>query len=220
MVAASAFGQQSEADVIARLKKDLAEIADLQALLLAPPPDIVSKYSDFLRLPETGLVKLYPRGKRNDVMGPRMDGGAYYSFVRRSHEYGQGNDIELDEQGLFRVGFAGADYGFFVPLGRGEIQSIQQNQEPPTWLSPSARQLWDDAWNYRTPADIQEVRKEQQRVQVQNHTVPRDGVVYLLRSIAPRRSDILVALKVEKILGDGGVVIAWRLLNNWAVPNF
>jgi outer membrane lipoprotein-sorting protein len=43
MAAVSAFGQQSEAEVIARLKKDLAEIADLQASLLAPPPDIASK---------------------------------------------------------------------------------------------------------------------------------------------------------------------------------
>jgi len=89
-----------------------------------------------------------------------MGGGAYYSFVRRSHEY-TSVDIELDEQGLFRVGFAGADYGFFVSLGRGEIQGIQQSQEPPpTWLS--ARKPWDDAWNYRPPTDTQEVRKEQQ----------------------------------------------------------
>jgi len=40
MTAMPASGQQSEADVIARIKKDLAEIADLQALLFTPPPDI------------------------------------------------------------------------------------------------------------------------------------------------------------------------------------
>ena len=52
----------------------------------------------------------------------------------------------------------------------------------------------------------------------QNHTLPREGVVYLLRLVEPRRSDILVAFKVERILGDGEVVIAWRLLNSWPAP--
>ncbi len=216
MAAMSAFGQQSDSDKIARIKKDLAEIADLEASLLAPPPDITSKYAEFLKTPETGIVKLFRRGTRRDVMGPRMDGGAYYSFVRRSHEYGQGNDIELDEGGLFKVGFAGADYGFFISLGRGEIESIpQESQNPPAWLTASARKAWESAWSYRTPTSIEEFRKEARAAE--NHILPRDGVVYLLRSIAPRRSDVLVAFKVEKTLDDS-VVIVWRLLNNWPTP--
>jgi len=51
MAAMSAFGQQSDSDKIARIKKDLAEIADLEASLLAPPPDVMSKYAEFLKTP-------------------------------------------------------------------------------------------------------------------------------------------------------------------------
>jgi len=47
---------------------------------MAVPDDIQAKYADFLKLPETGIVKLMPRGMHNDVMPSRMEDGAYYSF--------------------------------------------------------------------------------------------------------------------------------------------
>jgi len=63
------------------------------------------------------------------------------------------------------------------------------------------------------PDDIKAARLEAHSDQ--NHALPRDGAVYLLRSISPRHSDTLVAFRVEKILPDHGVVIVWRLLANW-----
>jgi hypothetical protein len=115
------------------------------------------------------------------------------------------------------VGIAGADYGFFISLGRGELESIpQEGQNPPAWLTASARKAWESAWSYRAPISIEELRKEARPAE--SRILPRDGVVYLLRSIAPRRSDILVAFKVEKTLDDKSVVIVWRLLNNWPAP--
>lgn len=203
-------------DLGQRMARIRSEMAGLEASLLEVPPDIIAKYSDFLKLPETGAIKLLPRGMFSDVMRSKMEGGAYYSFVRRAHEYGQGNDIELDEQGLLRVGFAGADYGFFWTLGNGSIENLQTNAQPPAWLDDKAVAAWREAWSYRPPGDIESLRKERRRDQ--DHALPREGFVYLLRSVALRRSDILVAFRVERILREGGLVIIWRLLADWNPP--
>jgi hypothetical protein len=41
---------------------------------------------------------------------------------------------------------------------------------------------------------------------------------YLLRSISYDRSDVLVGFKVVRKDSDGSLVIAWKLLNKFAVP--
>jgi len=206
--------QQATEEKITALR---AELSRLVASFLAPPQEITDKYSDFLKLPETGIVKLMPRGLHNNLMDARMEGGAYYSFVRRSHEYGQGNDIQLDARGLLRVGFAGLDYGFFANLGKGTIESIQPSPDAPAWITGSARKAWDEEWNYRPPTDLDALRRDAAPSD-SHQTLPREGAVYLLRSIAPRQSDILVAFKVERKLNDGSVVIVWRMLSSWDPP--
>jgi TonB family protein len=200
--------QEQDEDRISRVRK---EVSELEAWLLAVPEDVAIKYTDFLKLPKTGVAKILPRGLREDVMLTR-GGGAYYSFSRRAHEYGYGSDIAL-EKGLFRVGFAGVDYGFFVTLGTRAIESIQPTSDPPTWLALSERQSWADAWSYRPPKEIGQLRKEVRPDQ--NHVLAREGLTYLLRSIRPRQSDTLTAFRVERILGDGSAVIVWRLLSSW-----
>jgi len=100
---ASQATQQSTEEKIIALR---AELSRLVASMLEPPQEITDKYADFLKLPETGVVKLMPRGLHNSLMDSRLEGGAYYSFIRRAHDYGQGNDIQLEARGLLTVGFA------------------------------------------------------------------------------------------------------------------
>src|SRR6185295_2029160 len=54
---------------------------------------------------------------------PLRGGGAYYSFVRNTHEYGYGSDIELS-RGVFSVGFAGFDFGLLTMLGNLPLEEV------------------------------------------------------------------------------------------------
>jgi len=200
-----------EGDVATRVNRLRKEQTQLQDQLLAIPQDLTARYSEFLKLPGTGIIKLFQRGQYENIFSLR-GGASYYSFTRRTHEYGQGSDIEL-EQGSFRVGFAGADCGFFVNLGTGSIEDIQPNANPPGWLNPTQQRAWTKAWSCRPPQEIDALRKEVGPNE--GHTIVLEGGTYLLRSISPRRSDTLTAFHVERMLSDGSVILVWRLLSSW-----
>jgi hypothetical protein len=44
------------------------------------------------------------------------------------------------------------------------------------------------------------------------------GATYILRSIDYSESDVLVAFRVVRRDTDGSVIIAWKLLRKYAVP--
>jgi hypothetical protein len=44
------------------------------------------------------------------------------------------------------------------------------------------------------------------------------GATYLLRSIVYRESDVLVAFRTVREDTDGSVIIAWKLLKKYPVP--
>jgi TonB family protein len=122
----------------------------------------------------------------------------------------------LSAQQVFSTGFAGADYGFFADLGRVPIENVPVDVDGLPTESGIELGLWTRIWTYHPPADIEALRAERQahsyNIQV------AEGETYLLRSIHPRSSDVLVAFRVERILNDGGVVIAWRLLKAFQPP--
>lgn len=194
--------------------------------LLAVPEDLQQKYAAFLKESGTGILKLLPRGRHESVMTIR-GAGAYYSFVNRTHEYGNGSDIELQGRNL-TVGFAGLDFGFFVPLGEIPIERLLLADEPPPpGLASNVREAWKFSWTYAAPTVVKEARCEAQKFQsgmpvatiLLGDTVPAsEGRTYLLRSIGYRESDVLVLFHVEKQLDDGSVVIAWRLLRQFDTP--
>ena len=196
---------------------DLQErIQDTQESLLKVPTEYTRRYSQFLKQPGTGLVKLLPRGKYDNVMTLR-GAGAYYSFGRRSQEYGNGSDIELQGDGSFRVGFAGLDYGFFLTLGNIPIQDVPAHPETPQWAAMQ-RDQWSQMWNYKPPQGATQLRSERSKL---GDTVPvQEAVTYLLRSISPDRTDTLTAIRVEKIdHADGSVIISWHLLASFQPPS-
>src|SRR5258706_11840537 len=78
------------------LWKDLASqrarLHVLEEQVLAPDPADARAFAAFLTGPDTGLARLLPRETGEQALALR-GGGAYYSFSRRTHEYGRGSDI-------------------------------------------------------------------------------------------------------------------------------
>src|SRR5712691_1621949 len=97
--------------VLQEIQVKRAELQALEKKLLAPSEEDRAAYAEFLRQPDTGLIRLLPREVYDQFPNKAAKltirgGGAYYSFARLTHEYGYGSDIEL-ASGHLSVGFAG-----------------------------------------------------------------------------------------------------------------
>ncbi|HXM34056.1 MAG TPA: hypothetical protein VN920_02630 [Pyrinomonadaceae bacterium] len=191
--------------------------------LLAPSPSDRTALAGFLRMPNTGLIRLLPREvcdsqiyhTKSPVNIP--GGGAYYSFAHLTHFYGYGSDIELDHNRL-SVGFAGADYGMLTILGDVPLEEISKRDPRAQFIS-----------SYKPPTPERQARAEAQRFRSRGG-VTIDGSnyqmslplvensTYLLRSIAYDHSDVLVAFRVFRKDKDGSAIIAWKLLKRYPTP--
>lgn len=109
---------ESREELLKQIEAKRAELSTLEKSFLAPSEADRLAYAEFLRQPNVGLIRLLPREvyafESNRKALTVWEGGAYYSFDRRTHEYG--SDIGL-EQGYLSVGFAGANYGILSNLG-------------------------------------------------------------------------------------------------------
>jgi hypothetical protein len=206
-------------DEIAARRKEL-DILEHQFLAVSETDR--NEFAQLLGQPNTGLIRLLPREKfdsesyKNERKTITMrGGGAYYSFVRLTHEYGYGSDIELN-QGQIHVGFAGFDYGMIVRIPDLSLEGISAE-------SPAAKTLM-----IYQPVKLEpDIRREQRRFSDGTvidginlkETVPVEvNAIYLLRSISYEQSDVLVGLQVVRKDSDGSVVIAWKLLNKFPTP--
>lgn len=194
----------------------VGELKATEQQFLAPTTKDRKKNAEFLGQPDTGLIRLLPRGTFNSKLSIQ-GGGAYYSFARLTHEYGYGSDIEL-QQGQFTVGFAGADFGFLTMLGKTGIEDA-------TLDHPAARFLGE----FTAPTLLADAREQQNRTNVgfeangfaYKRNVPMKAKnTYLLRSISYNVSDLLVAFRVVSQDTDGSVVILWKILKRFPVPAF
>jgi hypothetical protein len=220
LVVVSSFATAAHAQSVDRtalegeIRALLAELKETEQQFLAPSAKDQRKNAEFLTQPDTGLIRLLPRETFENKLTIR-GGGAYYSFARLTHEYGYGSDIAL-EQGQFSVGFAGADFGFLTRLGKTVLDDI-------TLDHPAARFVA----TFTAPTLEPEAR-EQYRRSVAGFEMngfiytsrlpmkPKNS--YLLRSISYHRSDLLVAFRVVSQDADGSVVILWKILKKFQVP--
>jgi hypothetical protein len=182
--------------------------------LLAPSPQDIEAHKDFLSQKNTGLIRLLPRGAYNIKL---RGGGAYYSFSRKTHEYGWGSDIQLDI-GLLSTGFAGADFGILTNLGDVAIDSLNLEDGRVGYLA-----------DYKPPSKEKDARAEYARATrgftryemlYARLAVAEVNCTYLLRSVNYDRSDVLVAFRVARIdTSDDSIIIAWKLLKKYSTPN-
>ena len=221
--ALTAFAQtQSRDDILKELQAKRSELATLEKRFLSPTEEDRATYAEFLRQPNTGLIRILPREKY-DTEGQKdkpkamtiRGGGAYYSFARLTHEYGYGSDIELSQESL-TTGFAGADYGMLVSLGDVPLESISLE-------TPAAQVLS----LHKPPTDEPLARIEQRRSAegttlegvTYKRTLPlRLNSTYLVRSINYSDSDVLVAFRVVRVDTDGSAILLWKSLASYAIP--
>jgi hypothetical protein len=215
------FGQtqtQSRDEAIREIETKRAEIAVLEKKVIAVPDSDREEFASFLTQPQTGIIRLLPRelydgnGKRRLAI---VGGGAFYSFVRKTHEYGQGSDILLAQNEL-SVGFAGADYGLLLDLGDVSIEQVASNDG-------AARALLD----YKPPVKEADVRAEARKLwrglELSGFTftgrVPAiASSTYLLRSISPERSDIMAVFRVVRRDADGSIILLYKVLKTFPKP--
>ena len=209
---------QSREDILKDIAAKRAELAKLEKAFLSPSEEDRVTYAEFLREPDTGLIRLLPRetyDKQNLNGMTVRGGGAFYSFKDRNHEYGNSSDISL-EQGILSTGFAGANYGMLASLGDVRLETVT--------LETAAAQVLGQ---YARAEDEPHARIEQRRTS-DGGTI--DGVsykrrqslklnsTYVLRAVNYDASDVLVAFKVVRIDNDDSATILWKLLKQYPTP--
>ena len=209
---------QSRDDVIKEIEAKRAELAVLEKKVLAVADSDRAEFAAFLTQPQTGVIRLMPRelydgnGKRRLAIN---GGGAFYSFVLKTHEYGRGSDIEL-EQGYLSVGFAGADYGLLLDLGDVSLDQVASDHA-------ATRALMD----YTPPIKEAEVRAAHYKLwkgielsgfNFLSRVPAKVSDTYLLRSISIDDSDILAVFRVVRQDTDGSLILVYKVLKTFPVP--
>jgi hypothetical protein len=203
------------AQAAAEIESLREQIKSREAILLAPSDEDRKTYAEFLAQPRTGLIRLLPRERWMGKLSTSGD-GALYSFVRLTHDYGFGSDIML-EQDQFRVGFAGADFGFMVNMGNVPLETVTEEAEAMQFMT-----------SFKTPSAEPEARKayrqfgsegQQAGTWSYKSTLPVFvNNTYALRSVNYDRSDVLVVFRVVRKDFDGSAVLLWKLLEKYPKP--
>jgi len=213
---------QSRDDVLKEIQAKRNELQSLEKQFLAVSQEDREAYADFLRQPQTGLIRLLPREKydsevykKNQQTLTVRGSGAYYSFTRLTHEYGNSSDIELDSNYL-SVGFAGYDFGMLLKLGDVPLENVSLDTPAASFVVL-----------YAPPLTDHEIRAEQRRfgtgatvqgTQLVSRLPVELNTTFLLRSVVYDYTDVLVAFRVIRKDSDGSVVILWKLLKQYATP--
>jgi hypothetical protein len=160
------------------------------------------------------VFRILPREKY-DRKVTLSGGGAYYSFTMKSNDYQKIAQIGL-EQNNFKVGFAGADYGFIADLGETPLDGVTKETNEVNFLAA-----------YKPPLNEPEIRIEQ--VKARNYEISGVsykenlpaivGHTYVLRAISFRQADVLVAFKVQRKDTDGSLIIFWKLIEEFPKPS-
>ena len=201
--------------------------------VLAPSQEDRTTFAGFLRMPNTGLIRLLPPGNiylNGASSAPREQ--SYYSFANITHFIGYGSDIALKGDQLV-VGVPALGYGMLATLGDVPLEQIQLSDQRLRFLSA-----------YRPAVTLLEERAEASRLSEgividgirYQSSLPVDAAsTYLLRSInygpallglygrgnlkgMARQTDVLVAFKVVRKDVDRSVTIAWKLLKKYSAP--
>ncbi len=194
----SVFAQsQSRDEILKQIGIKQQELETLEQLFLSPSEEDQASFAEFLSQPNTGLIRLLPREKyeteayKNKPGLSIRGGGAYYSFARRTHEYGYGNDIGL-ERGLLSTA---GQIGMLSSLGDTPLESVSLEMA--------------DSKNMAVP--------NLERMSVRTSLELKANSTYLLRSADRERLDVLVAFRIVRVDTDGSAVILWKILKSFPV---
>jgi len=207
----------------------------LEKKLLEPSTEDGQQFADFLRLSDTGLIRMYPPGRRRVVSladlatGRRPGFGAYaslYSFSKQKH--GNGLNGYVDPRlgwgelrlinSRFITGFTGEALGVLVALGDVPLEIVT----PETYGV-------DGLNNITPPADYFEAASLSRRNRAgfalerfrYGSSLPvAPNMTYVLRSTSNKRADVLVGFRVVRVDDGGGVTLLWRKLKTYPKPSW
>lgn len=202
-------------DQFRQIQAMYAEIRAREQAFIAPSPEDYSNYPDFQNKTDRGVVRLLPREVYDGKVSIR-GGGSYYSFARRTHEYGKGSDLQL-ERGSLSVGFAGCDFGYIQSLGNVPLDSVRLGLSSINYLEtfmparsePSIRVQQRAALDGTQVIGSQTFSASVDRARVEN--------TYVVRSISFGDSDVLVAFRIIRRDTDGSLILAWKKLKTFPV---
>ncbi|MEW6130780.1 MAG: hypothetical protein AB1757_27370 [Acidobacteriota bacterium] len=190
------------------------QIREKEREFLEPAKEDKAAFAEFLAQSDRGMFRLMPREKYRDKLLIR-EGGAYYSFTRLVHEYGNGSDISL-EQGRLQAGFLGAGFGFITMIGDVPLDEITLTHPAVEFLA-----------NFNAPTAEPQAREQQhisgtgiavQGFNYSRYVGARVNRTYVLRSIDYHQSDVLVAFRVIRQDADGSLTIIWKMLKDFPTP--
>ncbi|HXG92207.1 MAG TPA: hypothetical protein VNN73_07525 [Blastocatellia bacterium] len=216
LLAVDCFAQGDDrAKLEKKIESLMNRVREKEKEFLSPSAEDRAAFAEFLRQPDTGIIRLLPREKYDGKLLVR-GGGAYYSFARLVHEYGYGSDIELQRE-YFSVGFAGADYGFLVNLGNTPVESISVEHPGVKYLA-----------EYTAPSKEPEAREQHRRgypgfdvdgFTYASRTPALTNTTYAVRSISYEDSDVLIAFRVVRQDTDGSMILLWKILKKFPTPH-
>ncbi|MGB7067935.1 MAG: hypothetical protein WBD22_00385 [Pyrinomonadaceae bacterium] len=203
----TAYSQEKSRD---RAIQELFEMETRQKSLENEILKLESRDVELAQKQGFSAIRLLPRGQYENQFVMK-GGGAYYSFLRKTHEYGYGSDLQLGNS-EFSVGFAGGDYGFLIDLGDVSLASVDE-------AHPMIQFMVD----YTPPNDLPTIRIEQRKFdsfdaggfRYERSVRAYVGHTYAVRSISFSRSDVLVAFKVHRRDIDGSMIVFWKLLKEF-----
>ena len=203
--------------------------------LLAPSPEIQEQFAEFLQLPNTGLIRMYPPGRRRVVSvtdlatGRRPGFGRYaslYSFTKAKHGNGLNGFVDprlgwaelLLINGRFITGFNGEALGVLVALGDVPLETVTPETDGVTGLA-----------NITPPADYFEAVSLSRRNRAgfelakfrYGSSLPvAENMTYVMRSTSNKRADILVSFRVVRVEESGSLTLLWRKLKVYPKPKW
>jgi hypothetical protein len=169
----------------------------LDGKLLTPSEDAWRGFESLRGRADAGVARILHRGVCAGLVTPR-EGGAYWSFTKRSNSYDDDPEIEL-QRGEFSTGFAGANTGSVVQLDDVDVASIAESSVP------------DDLRLTANEFDAKSGGRRSDRPKAET------GATYVVRAILWDKCDVLAAFKVVAV-DAYGATIAWRVLKVYDVP--
>lgn len=204
--------------------------------LLEPLSVDIQRSASVLRLPDTGIVRLYPWMRRRRVIsiadlsdGRRPDFSSHactYSFSKNKHGNGLNGfvdprlgwaELKLGD-GRFFTGFTGESLGVLVALGDVPLENITPETDGVSGLSkiiPPADYLEASSLSRRNRAGF-----ELDRFSYGSSLPVLANSTYALRTTSNGRADLLVGFRIVRIDADGSVTLVWRRLKNYPKPEW
>lgn len=174
------------------------------------PKALKERHKIFLKLPNTGITKLYPSEIANilnvEKNNKRIPGAcAFFSFYTKRHQR-YFADIRF-VNGRLLAGLGSNAFGAMIPLGDVPLESIESDS--------------NETANFMKHAPIRgKVLSGENVPQGSAEIVPTAGVTFLLRSIHIEYHELLIAFRVIERSEDGSITFLWRRLYKGKAPEF